>query len=180
MEKTEIQALIDSLGITYKVVFVPFSKSRNAKEKNVSLNWLVTIEKGRQSLTTDYMQGIGHFPNYANSLSRNAAYDRYIKECIECGKYAKNVTGKTFHSVNQVPMQAIPAPDLIDVLYSLAVDSEVIDYSGFEDWAENFGYDVDSRKAEKTYRDCLEIALKLRSMLGDDNIAKLREAYQDY
>jgi hypothetical protein len=59
-------------------------------------------------------------------------------------------------------------------------DSEVIDHPNFESWASEIGYDADSRKAESIYRACLEIALKLRSALGDRGLKELREACQDY
>jgi hypothetical protein len=47
-------------------------------------------------------------------------------------------------------------------------------------WADTYGYDKDSRSGEKIYRACLEIGLKLRAMIGDQNITKLRDLFQDY
>ena len=38
---------------------------------------------------------------------------------------------------------------------------------GFEDWCSDFGYDADSRKAEKTFKVCEHQAKRLRSFLGD-------------
>lgn len=35
----------------------------------------------------------------------------------------------------------------------------------FEDWCGDFGYDPDSRKAEKVYSACVDVAKKLRSLL---------------
>jgi hypothetical protein len=40
------------------------------------------------------------------------------------------------------------------------------DYSSFEDWADCFGYDQDSRKAEKIYQACKKNAKKLLKCLG--------------
>lgn len=71
-------------------------------------------------------------------------------------------------------------PDPLDVVYSLTMDSSVLDAGGFEEWAAEFGYDLDSRKAEATYRACLEIALKMRGAIGDSGLALLAEAFQDY
>jgi hypothetical protein len=181
MEKNEIKALIESLGIEYKAAFVPFSQSRNAKEKSLSINWLITLSKGKQLLTTDYMQGIAHLPNFSQRwfANNNAAYRDFLERCVESGKYSES---SKFHDDYKASIanKNIPAPDVVDVVYSIVLDSDVIDYAAFEDWANDFGYDVDSRQAEKIYRACLEIALKWRSMIGDDNLQKLREAYQDY
>lgn len=56
----------------------------------------------------------------------------------------------------------------------------MLDSSTFEEWANEFGYDPDSRKAEVIYRACLEIALKLRNGLGEDRLRDLRELFTDY
>lgn len=71
-------------------------------------------------------------------------------------------------------------PDPLDVLYSLAMDSDVLNYGTFECWAAEFGYDTDSRSAESTYRACLEIALKLRAAIGDAGMETLKTAFEDY
>ena len=60
------------------------------------------------------------------------------------------------------------------------MDADVLDYPTFEEWADTFGYDCDSRSAEKTYRDCLEIALKMRAIFGEADLTKLRDTFQDY
>lgn len=46
--------------------------------------------------------------------------------------------------------------------------------------AETFGYDPDSRSAEKVYRACMEIALKMRAALGESGLSRLNEIFQDY
>lgn len=175
--KADRFALIQKLGLEYSAEFVPFSKSRNANEKNKSLNWRVTIKRGRSSLTTDYMQGIGHLPGYSEYRTRrNTSADVYaINRSIESG-YVYDINA----GVLAKNLEKIPAPALQDVLHSLLMDGEALDYSSFEEWAASIGYDKDSRSAEKIYHACIEIALKLRSMLGDENIRKLRDLYQDY
>lgn len=71
-------------------------------------------------------------------------------------------------------------PDAVDVLYSLIMDSSVLDYAGFEDWASEYGYDTDSRQAESIYRAYLDIALKLRAAIGEAGLETLKTAYQDF
>lgn len=66
------------------------------------------------------------------------------------------------------------APEAADVLDCMASDSAGIDNNQtFEDWAGEYGYDPDSRKAEKTYRACLEQAEKLKTFLGADAFDEL-------
>ena len=175
--KSELKDYIASLGIEYSAKFITQSQSRNATDKNPSLNWVVTIKKRNANLSTDYMQGIGHIPKnswYArNPILRNKLImENEIKKITEKGRYSVE-EGKYLD-------KALPAPELTEVLYSLIMDSDVLNYSSFEDWAENTGYDRDSRKAEKIYNDCIGIALKLRSIIGNEAIEKLQVLFQDY
>lgn len=68
----------------------------------------------------------------------------------------------------------------IGYIFSLILDAGVIGHANFEDWASEFGYDTDSRKAEKIYRDCLATALKLRNGLSEKVLAELQDASQEY
>lgn len=172
--RENVSALLAKAGVTYSAEFVPQSKSRNATEKEPSLNWRVTLTGVPIApLTTDYMQGIGHVPNY-NALKgpkTTLFNDGYLRNCAESGRYGNP------DSITRIPLSA---PHAADVVQSLVLDSDVINYGSFEEWAREFGYDEDSRKAEKTYQACRAIALKLRQILGGELIAKLRDALQDY
>jgi len=169
---------INTLNLEYSAVFVPQSQSRNASPygiyngENLSLNWRVTISNGRASITTDYMQGIGHLPDYkqGKKLVIEAKAEEYAAENGRFN-YRQYVEGN-----RGIPKKLTP-PTLTDVLYSLVSDSDVLNYSSFEDWAENFGYDTDSRKAEDIYKACLDIALKLRAIIDID---AAQTAFQDY
>ena len=64
-------------------------------------------------------------------------------------------------------------PTAADVLSSLALDAAGVHGGrGFEDWAQEYGYDTDSRKAEKTFHIVCKQARELQRFLGD-------EAYQE-
>jgi len=161
-------------GLTIAAVFVPFSQSRNKAEKYPSLNWRVTLQyNGRDIITTDYSAGMAHCPahNRAGLGSQNCIMrDKVIREECETGRESLDY-GKRGKAL---------LPDPCNVLHSLVMDSEALDYSTFEEWAESFGYDSDSRKGEAIYRACLEIALKMRAGLGESLLAQAREAFQEY
>ena len=177
--KADRFALIQKLGLEYRAEFVPFSKSRNAKKNNKSLNWSVTISRGNASITTDYMQGVGHIAGYSTGGKRRDTHaDVFaVNRAVENGVEYK-IDAPTWAKDSSFKKQ--PAPGLQDVLYSLISDSDALDYPTFEEWADNMGFDEDSRSGEKIYRACLETGLKLRAMLGDQNLTKLRELFQDY
>lgn len=178
-EHKELREYIDSLGLVYQATFVPFSASRNAKcnpkINELSINWLISIRSAHSMLTFEYSQGIGHLPkgvapefNLRGNLSVDAA--KAIRNACEGSKIV--VPGKGVKSVK--------TPDILDVMYCLVMDSDVLETSGFEEWASNFGYDTDSRKAKKIYDQCVEQSLKLKAVLGYEKLEKLRELFQDY
>lgn len=165
-----------ALGLEVTSEFVPFSQSRNRGEKSPSLNWRVTLHKGgREVLTTDYMAGCGHCPSYRPSVYQSS--DSAIATRWECENGRK---ANMRYSLGVVGGGKPILPNPVDVLYSLVSDSDVLDYGSFEDWAECFGYDTDSRKAEAIWKSCIEMALKLRGAIGDVGLSQLREAFQDY
>jgi hypothetical protein len=138
-------------------------------------------------MTTDYGAGVAHAPAYNDPKSRTGmgsgnfsqwGFDRVRWECengLETGSGEGD--GGIFWGV--LPRKPI-LPTIEDVLYCLASEADALDHPTFESWASDLGYDPDSRSAETTYRACLETARKLRAALGDDGLARLREAFQDF
>jgi len=59
-------------------------------------------------------------------------------------------------------------PTVADVLSSLCSDARGVDRTTFEDWCSEFGYDTDSRRAEKIYHLCVETNAKLHAFLSED------------
>jgi hypothetical protein len=179
--RENVNALAHSLGLDMRAEFVPFSQSRNAKPRAGqdkpwrSLNWRVTLTRGgRDVLSTDYSQGEAHCPAYKAKADNFDKWQRAkaIALEIETGKIARAFMGGT----PSATAKPIPSPEIADVLHSLAMDSDVIDYATYEDWAACLGYDPDSRSGEATYRACLTIALALRAAIGEAALSQLREA----
>lgn len=65
-------------------------------------------------------------------------------------------------------------PQVNEVLDCLASDAAGYDNArDFEDWASEYGYDTNSRKAEKIYNTIAKQAKKLEAFLGSDLYQKL-------
>lgn len=63
----------------------------------------------------------------------------------------------------------IGEPTLTSVLDCLASDAAGFENAqSFEDWASEYGYDADSRKAEKTFKAISKQAEGLKRLLGED------------
>lgn len=177
--EAKVTEILKASSVEYKAKFVPQSQSRNRDQKERTLNWVVTLTKGRMSFSTDYMQGIAHMPGYQQWTKTN--YERMQRDAL--AKYASEhgKTGQCMRDSTIIsPRSPLPPPTAADVLHSLLLESAVLDSGGFESWACEYGYDTDSRKAEATYKACVEIALKMRGIFSDAERAQLSEALQDY
>ena len=60
-------------------------------------------------------------------------------------------------------------PTTFDAAYCILSDASGIEgCSSFEDWCWHYGADPDSRKQERLYRACLDVARNVKRLLGDD------------
>lgn len=186
------QAAVERLGLSIKAEFVPFSRSRNAandldgkKPSERSLNWRVTLMQARADgangaiLTTDYSAGVGHCPGYKQGAKWTADYAALIVWETEHGRPGMAYSSE-WGSAHQKPGGKPITPMPLDFIHSLVMDADVLNYSSFDDWAPDAGYNPDSRKGEAIYRACLEIALKMRNGIGEKALADLAAAFQDY
>jgi|SRR5579864_391102 len=86
------------------------------------------------------------------------------------GTHAYKVTLRLGRRTLTVPFFMGPAhckePTAADVLSCLVSDAFAGEQS-FEEFCSDFGYDVDSRKAEATWRACAKTAPKLRRFLSE-------------
>lgn len=170
----KLKNYIKKCGLTLEAEFIPQSKSRNANEKNPSVNWKLTLKKDDHSFTFDYMEGIGHFvkqqlykalanvEKHIAEFGSSFGLDSYLRKDLtkRCGphRYGK----------------ATP-PQLIDILYSLSIDSDAINYT-FQNWCSEFGYSDDSISAKNVYDQCVQTAINLKQFVDLD---ELREMYYE-
>ena len=182
--REQIEAWLRANDAQFLFEFVPFSQSRNAKEKQTSLNWKVTLSKGARVILDriDYSAGQGHCPAYKwprDYTSPSCKRDAIAAECEKGFTVKLMVPTAGYAQVSRVKGPAIMR-DPCDVIYSLSSETDALNYSAFEPWAQEFGYDPDSRSAEATYRACLATALALRNGFGEAALETLRQACQGF
>lgn len=173
----ELEKTVNELELTYVAEFIP-TKQPVDKVKSPQLHWSITLQRGHRTMTVPYFEGCGHvigYQQFHKTPYDKRRHDELLRLTCETGKLYKLL------SYGPVALkEKQPAPKLLDVLYCLVQDASVLDSGGFEEWASDCGYDTDSRSAEKTYRQCIDQSLQLRNLLGNDNLERLRELYQDY
>jgi hypothetical protein len=195
MAHQEILDFMETNKIKIAAKFVPWSQSRSKgdvfendyivkskRRPRYSLNWQVSLLVGadeRHALTTDYTAGGGHCPaNKSKPKSvepSSLSFVEAIKHECETGRAVQWRSDCTFYASST----AIEC-DLVSVFASMIMDTDVLEAGSFEEWAADFGYDTDSRKAETTYNDCLKSALKIRAALGADKLRAAREVCADF
>lgn len=104
--------------------------------------WAIRLKRPGLELDTTYRMGIAH----VTKTGHRSYYPQWGES---------------------LPFYEPTPPTAEEVLDSLAGDASFyLEARDFEDFAASLGYDSDSRKAEKLYHECGEIAKKLRSFLG--------------
>lgn len=181
MSKTKIDLDTVLADFGMDVVHVPTKMDHSEGAWN-ALKYVVTIfYKQRLITTTNYSMGVGHIPGY--SLIGFRGRGMTIHEESMVNTILAKGAGEIISVAKQTQLSLVVKPirpKLVDVMYSLLSDGSAIDHADFESWAQEYGYDTDSRKAEATYRLCLDIGLKFRAVLGEAKLAEMREAFQDY
>lgn len=166
--KNDREIALKALGLSMVATFVPFTTSKDINKlssNDLCLNWKISLKKdGRSIYSFPYTQGIGHAPYYKTIKGFKDSVYNFNPLLSEA------VTGKVFGT-----HFAIPAPCLVDVCYSIAMDAS----SGrmdFEDFCSEFGYDSDSRKAKKIHKACKKAYLRVGEVLTD-KINNICEGY---
>lgn len=143
------------------------------------------MRDGREIMTFPYRFGVGHFkPTKAEvdrafgSLCGPFAADLQHMIATRFSKHFFNPKDKQLEADSAVWVAKLRkhAPTVADVLPALLMDGAAfMDAQTFEDWAADFGYDEDSRKAERDYHTCDATGRKLAGSFSSDELDALRE-----
>jgi len=200
MNTEEIRAAVDAYtserGIEIKFRQIPASMADKVwlceeHSKMSQAHWHVEMWHEGKVFNFQYHEGEGNF--LAQQFGRLKfdeanARDWFKREVLDEAKDPleaqvpfpmRCIVGKMVRKdrvkVNQFGVAVIFPPHPADVFYCICRDYEVRDYQCFEDWANAYGYDTDSRRAERTYNACLGIAQQMHRVLGHEIVATLTE-----
>jgi hypothetical protein len=126
------------------------------------------------SASFDWKMGIG-LADWPAILKRtHVSSDDYVAIKAMAGHGSLSAAAQVRLAAKYLPAfvkQVNPA----EVLARCCADGQEASGSSFEDWAGNFGYDTDSRKAEAVYLACQEAGTKARKLVDGNTFAKLAE-----
>lgn len=156
--REDMARMLDDLGVQMAAEFIPTPPPAPTPQ---DFRFTITLTRGRMSFTTSYRMGSGHVQYDGREWIRRLDLEA-------CLRYGKGRLRGFRYSV------FAPVPALVDVMYALFLDASNTDLP-LEEWAVDYGYDPDSRTAERTYNACTETAKNLRRMFSPTEYATLDE-----
>lgn len=135
-------------------------------------HWTCTLKHGDRELSVPYSMGPAH-----KTVTRQAmlVFRGVIPEGWKTGERMPMTLGGRSLDVTEAEKRCKPTePDLPGVLDCLASDAASIENARcFEDWASEYGYDDDSRKAHTIYEVCQKQAAELARFIGEADFQAL-------
>jgi hypothetical protein len=171
----------EQAGLSLSVIAGPTGALR---EDWPCISYRVAIHdsRRREVWSGDYHLGTGHVKFRGKRPVNLSLTEASIAEHLALGKtirpeYRKEQaeTAAKFAKVQGV------TPKLNDVAHSILSDGAAFfDGQRFEDWAADFGYDPDSRKAEAVFKACDDTGRQLARAFSRDTLDGLREWASNY
>jgi len=169
-------------------IFAPNNPNMN-DDNQPMYHYFVTLAHNGKLFDLYYSVGIGHSKLFSDStLFKRIMRDTPICNTIQ-SKYRGNVHAFPWYLNYDKPFFAevfekgrkfLPALKIEDVLECLVSDTQtVLDSPTFEEWANEFGYDTDSRKALKTFEVIREQGNKFLAFCGREYFNDLLEKIEE-
>lgn len=178
MNEYEKQAndFLTSTNTEFKTEFLKYGIHFNGDKEKRDI-YTITIKRGDRKYIFDFGQSINNsmqwIPKsiYAGNLWRKQNEPRLIGDIK---RFALQKVGISAYSLNDndfVKNENFAAPSAYDVLACLTKH----DVGTFEDFCGEFGYDEDSKQAEKTYKSVLNEWQNVAMLWNDEEIGQLQE-----
>lgn len=179
-ERGALSAFCRTMGITASVerisreafmLAAPASDLAGEKPQRDRTYWTVTLHRdGADDFTIPYSTGSAAWWTVKGTVRHRREGDANAARCRQC--FEAWPCAATIRSPHP---DAQPAPpEAADVLDSMAMDaSTCVNARDFADWCSEYGYDTDSRKAERIYNVIAEDTRRLRRFLPADAFERL-------
>ena len=172
--KYEQQAtdFLKATGTTFEAHFLRNGKHFADDEANRDI-YKITLKRGTRVYSFDFGQSIIHSQYYQDRIKgRTYTTDGKARtgnyKILDMAKYIRGYSyGDAPKLVNGTP------PTAYDVLACL----QKYDVGTFENFCSEFGYDTDSKRAEKTYKAVCEEWLNVQTLWNDIEIEQLQEIH---
>lgn len=159
--------LLNKLGIEFKATFIKNDFHFN-EDKNTRDIYNLTLKRGNRIAHFEFGQSIMNSQYYKDSIE-GRTYT--LNGGCRTGNYIINDINKYQNGGNKLTLIKGKTPTEYDLLASLTK----YDPGTLEDFCSEFGYDTDSKKAEKIYNAVKEEYLKVCALFNDAEMEELSE-----
>lgn len=154
-------------GLTMEAIQIPARTDANEDWHKGATHWHVTLRSDTGQMTVQYSMGSAHRrfvtkPRFGSGWTPGANSDPARGARVPQGY------GRTVHEAHLLAECTEPIPPTLrDVLSCLRSDAQTVEHGQtFEEWCEDLGYDTDSRRAHRSYGECIQSRHRLMSMIG--------------
>lgn len=172
--KKQATDFLEQAETELKAEFKSFSKHFE-EDKHKRLIFKITLKRGQRLYTFDFGASFKDAEEFFRGLMLKNKYS-FLPDWAEHFKYPARVIAdedalKTLEPMIMKNKELLALPTAYDVLTCLTK----IDPGTLEDFCSEFGYDTDSKKAERTYNAVCKEWQNIRALWTDAEIAKLQE-----
>jgi hypothetical protein len=176
-ERESIRDLTTRLGITANALRITreaFSLANPGNDFDEAQRdrtyWLVTLNReGARELAVPYSLGSSAWWATRGAVSHRREGQGFGARCRSCFEAWPCAETLRRSWISGSPDSVPAAPGAADVLDSMLSDASSYENArDFADWCGEYGYDTDSRRAERTYNAVAEQTKQVRAFLGAD------------
>lgn len=159
------EQLMKTLNITYTIEYdgIGINPSRNDKDKRTMYS--VHLENSRGSMDFTFWGSI--LEAELRKMSMDDYCRIYMRSCYQDLSYAEKSKADRAYQKKLKECKV----DIYDVVAAL----QKYEVGSFSDFCDKYGYDEDSRRAERIYLACTNEYYKLKKMLTEEEMEMLRE-----
>lgn len=179
LTKEEIQSKFEKLGLS-----VHISEPMPKVDKDwLGIKYIITLSKGThssQQIELEYTLGLGHVKYtkilpYTLNLTDTEANVLDVKSRKPYAQIKKEYAQCEVSLAVKLAKRQKVQPNPAEVLICYCREALEATEQTFEEWASNFGYDEDSRKAEKAYNHGRDSYSKLLKIINKQQIEEFAQ-----
>lgn len=169
----QAQEFLSATNTEFKAEFLRFGKHFEDDKENRDI-YTITLKRGNREFIFHFGNSINDSGFYFTMGVQRVDLDKSLLS-MEDGQLSRHIKNKiSFGFLNNKKSDVIHRPKT-PTAYSVLACLTKYDPGTFEDFCSEFGYDEDSRKAEKIYKAVVDEYKNVAMLFNDEEIEQLAE-----
>lgn len=169
----QAQDFLNQTQTTFKAEFIKndFHFDGDKEKRDI---YKITLQRGARKMVFNFGQSLNNSGFYFTQGVKKVEIDKKFLELdLSEGqlktKLIQTIRGLHFQACDKIHYPEAPTP------YDVLANLQNYEVGSFENFCDEFGYNVDSKKAEKTYNAVLKEWQEVQKLWSDEEIALLQE-----